>query len=289
MNKHVVFLILHYITIKDTQKCIESIVNNFNNYNYDIVVVDNYSNNGSFEQLKNDYKEKSRVHLLCAKENLGFAKGNNIGFIYAKNVLKADFIIMINNDTFFEQKDFLKRVFNEYEKSGFAVLGPKIVLADNTVNPVSIQLPTIKKAKKQLSKIRLDYIINIFYLNGIFNFLKRLVKRDKLVSKTNVDKRYENIVLHGCALIFSKKYIDLFDGLNDKTFLYREEELLAIRLKKNGLLSVYNPDIIIRHNEDSSTNAITKNVRKKKIFVDKHLINSTKVLIKELENESEKI
>ena len=73
--------------------------------------------------------------------------------------------------------------------------------------------------------------------------------------------------------------------MDDRTFLYREEELLSIRLKKHNLNSVYSPNLQILHNEDSSTNAITKSNRKKQIFVDKNLINSTKILIKELKEE----
>ena len=98
-----------------------------------------------------------------------------------------------------------------------------------------------------------------------------------------VDERQENIVLHGAFLIFSKKYFEQFNGLDSRTFMYMEEKILAAKLKKCGLKSVYNPKIVIFHNEDSATNSIKKTKRSKNLFVYKNAIKSSKVLIKELE------
>ena len=130
----------------------------------------------------------------------------------------------------------------------------------------------------------------MLYINKLYIFVKELFKnlliklkiKKQVKIEEDTNTRYENIVLHGCFFIFSKNYIEKFDGLDDRTFLYGEEELLAIRLKKNNLKSVYNPEIKIFHNEDSATNAITKSNRDKKIFVCKNQIKSIKILIEEM-------
>ena len=96
-------------------------------------------------------------------------------------------------------------------------------------------------------------------------------------------KEKVNIVFHGAFLIFSKKYFEKFNGLDSRTFMYMEEKILAAKLKKSGLKSVYNPKIVIFHNEDSATNSIKKTKRSKNLFVYKNAIKSSKVLIKELE------
>ena len=56
-------------------------------------------------------------------------------------------------------------------------------------------------------------------------------------------KRCEYVQLHGCFMLFSRKYIEKFNGLDDRTFLYREEAILMKHLTENGLNSVYLPDI----------------------------------------------
>lgn len=286
------FVILHYHTIDDTKKCVESIFEKCKNKHVEIVIVDNASKNGTGKELEFLYKDNSKIHVIINKENLGFSKGNNIGFKYAKEKLSADFIIMCNNDTYLLQENFLDLIIKEYETSSFAVLGPKVLLPNNKINPIIKNLPTVKKLKKQLIKIKLDYITSLLYINKVYIGLKDLLKnvliklklKKKIELEDDTNKRYENIVLHGCFFIFSKKYIEKFDGLDDRTFLYGEEELLAIRLKNNNLKSVYNPEIEIFHNEDSATNTITKNNRKKKIFVCKNQIKSMKILLEEMEN-----
>ena len=123
------FVILHYLTIEDTTNCIESIRNKCCNYEYKIIVIDNASPNNSGKTLEKLYKKDKDIKVIINKENLGFAKGNNIGFKIAKQE-GADFIILCNNDTELIQENFLELIIQEYEKSSFAVLGPKIILKD---------------------------------------------------------------------------------------------------------------------------------------------------------------
>lgn len=221
---------------------------------------------------------------------MGFANGNNIGFKYAKNELNSDFIILANNDTLLTDSSFCSDVIKEYNISNFAALGPKIKLKDNSINPINYPDIEIDTLEKQLRRFKLslicDKIIILYFLKNMYQSMKKLFKKpiiNKPVSEEkNVNLRHENVMLHGCFLIFSRNYINLFEGLNDKTFLYREEELLYKRLKDNNLKIVYNPNLLIIHNEDSATNAMHKTNRKKSIFVNKNRINSTKILIDEI-------
>lgn len=50
-------------------------------------------------------------------DNLGFARGNNKGYRYAKNTLGCNYIIMLNNDTIIIQHDFLSIIRKEFEEN----------------------------------------------------------------------------------------------------------------------------------------------------------------------------
>jgi GT2 family glycosyltransferase len=111
------------------------------------------------------------------------------------------------------------------------------------------------------------------------------------IKKTSKDKvaegipellYHENVMIHGCCVVFSPLYVARFDGLDDRTFLYREEQLLYIRLLKNNLLSIYDPEIFIIHLEDAATNEITKSKKEKRIFTLQNEVKSMKILIQEL-------
>ena len=49
-----------------------------------IVIVDNGSGNGSAEKLREHFAARQRVHIVESPENLGFARGNNLGIRYAR-------------------------------------------------------------------------------------------------------------------------------------------------------------------------------------------------------------
>lgn len=286
MKIEFVFVILHYMAMDETIKCVESIQKKCCNNMKRIIIVDNDSKNGSGNILKEKYKLDEEIIVIINQENLGFARGNNVGFKYAKQNFNPDFIIMCNNDTIVLQDNFCDIIKEEYRQSIFAVLGPKILLRDNKVNGLKLKMPSYRQVRNKLIKTEYDlmeqYIFILKYPRWIYHKIKMKKMKNSQENKFITEKYHQNIVLHGCFWIFSKEYIDLFDGINDKTFLYHEEELLALRLKQYNLKSVYNPELVIYHNEDASTNAITKTERKKKIFVDKNIIKSIKVLMKEM-------
>ena len=63
-NKKIVFLILHYYTIDDTIKCVNSIKSNIDADNYEIVIVDNASPNDTGKELEELYKDNDKIHVL---------------------------------------------------------------------------------------------------------------------------------------------------------------------------------------------------------------------------------
>jgi len=153
-------VVLNYLNYEDTIECVESLLDlNYDNYN--IVVVDNGSDNNSFEILKNEFKESDNIYVLNTGENLGYAKGNNQGIDYCRNNLNAEHVMVINNDTIAEDKNLLN-VLLEHKDDGI-VLGPKIInLEGKNQNPM-----------KKLTGINI--IKNIFYfiLNKI-NIYKQI-------------------------------------------------------------------------------------------------------------------
>ncbi|MBI2011650.1 glycosyltransferase family 2 protein [Candidatus Daviesbacteria bacterium] len=85
-------IILNY-NVKDLLlDCLKSVYQDQNSKNWQVIVVDNASIDNSVEALKKEYPQ---VEIIESKENLGFARGNNLGVPKAK----ADFILFLNPDT----------------------------------------------------------------------------------------------------------------------------------------------------------------------------------------------
>ena len=104
------FVILHYIAIEDTKRCVYSILENCKENDVNIVIVDNASPDNSGKELEKIFKENENIKIIINKENLGFSAGNNVGFKYVKKYIKSDFIILCNNDTYLLDDKFYEEI-----------------------------------------------------------------------------------------------------------------------------------------------------------------------------------
>lgn len=302
MNRYKMgFVILHYCTAEMTMQSVDTLERSMEDENYAIVVVDNASYNGTGKQLEEHYRTDEKVTVLLSKENLGFAKGNNLGYAYAKQELGCDFICVMNNDVMIGQKDFMAKVYADYEQCGFAVEGPHIQLKNGQENAMYYEMAPvetlikerngyIRRLKHAKSRLYGLYKLCDLFLLKLRIFLGKihLMEEFKLHEDMTqgVHERHENLILHGCCLIFSPDYLARFeDAFEPDTFMFREEELLYLRCKKNGLLIVYNPKLEILHLEDVATDFIYQTNRKKEIFNLENQIASMKILIQKLQEE----
>lgn len=258
------FIILHYKNLKDTIECIESI--NKIDGDKSIIVVDNNSTTKKEQKIILKYTED----LILLKENMGFAKGNNEGCKYAIKKYHPDFLCIINNDIIIEQQDFCKKVTNDYEKYEFDALGPKILTdGGDSVNPFKTY-DTITEINSEIKKCKRK--IRIFSsktLSIIYKFLsniKHLIIKKQIKFENGKSMQFD-VSLHGCAIIFSRKYYEKFDDVfYNNTFLYHEEEFLSLRRDKYKLNFMYDPYLEVFHKEGASVNNEYKNNREKIVF-----------------------
>lgn len=287
-DKKFVYVILHYNTIEDTIDCIKSIEQHAEGDDYEIVVVDNCSPNGTGKDLQCSYKGHERLHVILNKKNLGFARGNNVGYQYAKSRLKADFIVLLNNDTKFIEDNLQQLVIEEYANSLCGVIGPKIITPNPPFdsNPGTSALPAMRKVLWALVYYSAYLVLSYINLDlaAVKHFDKSQQRRIANAEKNSKEHpRIENVQLHGSFLIFTPTYVRRYDGLDPRTFMYGEEELLFLRCMTAGIKTVYLPAIEIFHKEDSATNTLTfaKPVRRRR-FTYKNAIRSKLVLAIEL-------
>jgi len=245
------------------------------------VVVDNHTLINSEEKLL----KRFTGDILKLDKNCGFAKANNKGIAYAYKKYKSNYYIVINNDTLITQKDFLEIIESDYKKYKFDMLGPNISSPTNeSINPFpafktkeEVEKEIIKTNK--LIKIHSNKILSILldmYLN-----IKHIFK--KPVVHKNGDKKELSIPLHGCAIVFSKAYVEKYKyPFYNETFLFHEEEFLYQRVIKDNLISLYDPNLKIFHKEGSSIKRKNKKTRESKLFREKERIKSLKLLLKEM-------
>ncbi len=257
----IVFTILHYCVPQETAACIESILSTVACENYDIVVVDNASPDSSGPLLRDKYAAFRNVHFLLNETNEGFARGNNAGYRYAREQLKADFLVMLNNDCIMTQKDFIRKLLQIYGRTPFHLLGPDIITPGGEHrNPHRMT----NFSRRDINRIIRNRTMILLYLR-----LKRLLHIENkilLIEKWDEQRSrkergavirnlpQQNVVLQGSCLIFSPDYLrQEKEALCPDTFMWLEEEILFYMCMQKDYVIRYSPEIQILHSEEAST------------------------------------
>ena len=127
----------------------------------------------------------------------------------------------------------------------------------------------------------------MYYPYRAMYYLKRKICRKKVVSDTpdqNIDpyKYQKGVPVNGCFMVFSKKAFDYIDGFDERTFLFYEEMFLYLKLKKLGLVTVYEPQIAVYHRGEAAFYSFLKTRRSEDLFKIKHKKASAEILLSEL-------
>lgn len=185
--------------------------------NLEIVVIDNDSKDGSFEQAKEKFQ---KFHFIKNSQNLGFGAGNNIAIRFALEKM-ANYVFLLNNDATIE-KDTIEKLVSEAEKdSRNGILSPLILSGD----------------KK-----------NIWFAGGkiLWNKMKTVHLYEKLSSTA-----YPTEYISGCAMLIRQEVFEKIGLFDEKFFLYYEDADLSIRAKRKGFLLLMVPQAIACHFEKS--------------------------------------
>lgn len=122
-------VILNYNEGEMLGRCIQSIYDNIEYGNYEIIVVDNGSSDNSKENIRNNFP---KVIWIQNAKNYGFAGGNNIGMARA---LKrgADFVILLNNDTEVTGGWLYEMIKIASSEKGIGIVGPRLILTKDGI------------------------------------------------------------------------------------------------------------------------------------------------------------
>lgn len=271
----IAFIVLHYKNYNDTSICVDSILKNCQDGKYQIIVVDNASNNGSKEYFENTYGNNKNIHFIYNQENLGFSKGNNIGCKFAIDNFAPDFLYVINNDTKIVGSNVIEVIDEVFQKTGFDVLGPNIydVTKKRKLNPVNraanydealVDYEMYKKHKKSLA---LGGFVYHYYSIAYYIIHKKKLKKTAFG-------------LCGAALIFSKKYFDRFaDVFPELSYMYMEESYLTYRAIKHNLKIVYDESLYIEHFGSKATVSLFKSKKNLYRFKIEEMLKAQKILV----------
>lgn len=273
------FIILHYNSYEATKVCVDSILGLDKQECVKVIVIDNSSANDSYKKLCETYSG-TKVELLQTEYNCGFSAANNSAYEYCKKKYDCDFVIFANNDLEFIQKDFVKRIYEEYQNSKFAVLGPDIYnpIIDTHQSPISYEM---QRSKSQVKKTIIFNRLALTFFDLYYMFFGKS-RNDKPEIK-DAGVYQENVIPLGACLVISKKLLKKKSVVfSPETFFYYEEYILADWCLKNNEKMVYQPAIKVKHYHGMATKTVG-NAKQSELFRMKNIYNSSKIYYKQLQ------
>ena len=244
--------------------CLLSVLYASKNSQVEVFVVDNMSQDGSVEMVKEKFPW---VKLIANEENVGFAKANN----QAVELSTGKYILYLNPDTIVPEDCFEKCIsyMDAHEKVG--ALGCRLIDGKGIFLPESKRgFPTAQAAFFKISGLSSIFKKSTFFNQYHLGFLSE--------HETN-----EVDVLVGCFMFCRKTVIDEVGSFDEEYFMYGEDIDLSYKIKQAGFSNVYFPETTVIHYKGESTKKGSLNYVKMFyqamiIFAKKHFKNSQKGL-----------
>lgn len=234
-------IIVNYNTCRMTQECIDSIYEKTREVEFEVILVDNASKDGSKEHFSHD----SRIHYVYCEKNGGFGYGNNLGVKHAK----GKYVFLLNSDTLLKNNAI--KMFYDFSEAQAkpCVCGAWLLDRDGNPNTSQVAFPRM----------------------NIKEFIKSFISKPEPDDR-NSTKAVD--VVCGADMFLPKEVYDKSGGFDEAIFMYGEEVELQYRLKLMGVARYIIPGPQIVHFGKGSANSSSKSknlYRSHFIFLKKHM------------------
>ncbi len=253
-------IIVNYNVKEFLQNLLSSIEKASQNINCEVIVVDNASDDGSVELLKEKYPD---VKKIFNPVNLGFSKANNLGM----KLSTGKYILLLNPDTIISEDTFETMINFFRANSEVGLAGCKILNPDGT-----LQLACRRSFPGPWT--------SFCKVTG----LSTLFPKSKLFARYNLtyldeNQSYEVDAISGSFMMIRKDVYEKIGGLDETFFMYGEDLDWCYRVQKAGYKVYYVHSTRIIHYKGESTKRSSLDETKvfynaMHLFVKKHFASS---------------
>ena len=226
-------IIVNFETYELTKNTIKSILENQCNYTYEILLVDNASQDNSMEKLENTFKENPNIQFIKSKQNGGFAYGNNLAIKKAK----SKYTLLLNSDTILKTNTLNNCLDYIESNDKIGALGCKVSLPNGKLD---------KACKRSFPNP-----VNSFY--RLFHIPTKSEKNNYNLDDLDDNGVYEIDCLVGAFMLIRNQTIQDVGLLDEDYFMYGEDIDYCYRIKNKGWKIIYYGKSEIIHYKGASS------------------------------------
>lgn len=218
---------------------------------YKIVIVNNAATKESDNNLTNalgatlvtdinEIQNNSNIFVISSKENLGFARGNNLAVKFSVKHFNPEYLLFTNNDIKIKDCDVVEKMIAKLKiLPDVGILGPNIIGIDG---------------KRQSPEQYQSFLDRYFWIYWCTPFVSKSwkSKRFNFLYKENALEGYHYKVMGSFFICSTDAYLKC--GMMDPhTFLYAEETILTERMKNIGKRVYFYPKVTVIHLHGATT------------------------------------
>ncbi|MDO5329660.1 MAG: glycosyltransferase [Coriobacteriia bacterium] len=212
--------------IEDLDKCINSIININNYQNFEIIIVENNSENAdTFEYYDNIMDPRIKV-FKWPHTGFNYPSINNYGI--EKSL--GDYVLLLNNDTEIINEDCISEMLSVCQRQDVGAVGAKLFYEDGTIQHAGVILG--------IGGVAAHTFVNEPH-NSLGYFGRTVMMQDL------------SAVTAACMLV-KRKVLDEVNYLDEKLAVAFNDIDLCMKIREKGYLIVYNPYAQLKHYESKS-------------------------------------
>jgi len=227
-------VILCWNDVKVIADCLASIYAGTRAINFEVIVSDNGSTDGSMEFIRKNYPQ---VRVIENGRNLRFAKGNNV----AIQASQGEYVLILNPDTIIHDGalDTLVAYADKHPEAG--AFGCKVLNADGSLQGYARPLPTPRSEWMAAFWLKPLSCLSDWFHSGLYWGWKG-------------DTEREVGWLAGCFILARGDLVKRLGSFDEQFFYYFEDTDLCRRIWEAGYSIIYTPEASITHLGGQSTN-----------------------------------
>lgn len=214
--------------VSDLKRCIESIRSKTTYDDYEIVIIENNSENPETFEYYRELEKDSLITIAYYEGGFNYSAINNFGRSFAK----GKYLLLLNNDTEVITPEWLDELVMYAQRPDVGAVGAKLLYPDKTIQHagVVLGLGAHRSAGHVFYKYEYD---NLGYMG-------------KLWYQQNVS------AVTGACLCVKASDFDKAGGLNEKLEISLNDVDFCLKLRALGKLNIFNPYCELYHHESVS-------------------------------------
>ena len=230
-------IIVSWNVKEDLGNLLKSIEENKPREEFEIIVVDNASTDGSVDTIKKDFHD---VKIIANSRNCGFSAANN----QAIRIAKGKYVFLLNPDTIVYPSSLDTLITFLEDHADVGACGPKFLGSDGQVHFSVGYVPTFRS---------LLYGRTFLRSLGIF----RRSHKELTARNFDFEKSGDVDQLSGAALMIRRSVMEEIGLMDESFFMYYEDVDLCLRIRKAGWRIVYLPESVITHIGGKSSDQVS--------------------------------